>query len=75
MPHSVRPIMTALFSPYLSSLTLQQDIPLYILIPESISPTLALKNGGTFHLTTLPGRSSFDLQAHECIIYYLSYIT
>jgi hypothetical protein len=49
--------MTALFSPYLTSPTFQQDIPFYIRIPESIPPTLALENGGAFNLTTLPGHA------------------
>lgn len=55
MLHSVRRIMTFFFLPILLlALTLQQDIPFYIRIPESIPPTLALENGGTFHLTTFP---------------------
>ncbi len=54
MLHSVRPKMTTLSLPILLlALTLQQDIPFYIRIPESIPPTLALENGGTFLHTTL----------------------
>ena len=55
MLHSVRRVITVLLSSHLTSaLTLQQDIPFYIRIPESIPPTLALENGGMFHITTLP---------------------
>jgi hypothetical protein len=55
----LRPVRPFFFLPgphptLIFSMTMQQDFPFYIRIPESLPPTIALEKGGRFHLKNSP---------------------